>query len=246
MRILHHALVAFSGKSQLGCVPALALKIFSEALILESNSVLTDLWDAEQRNSCRQNAETRCHPKRILRRRNLVISASFLDVWEYISSHKGTDLANGGRDSIVSSANASRTGFGGQEANVVSRTELAEGQEDTVHDSKGSNVLRDLGVDCGHDETDNGLEGDTDDERVARSKPVADEGTNEGSGEVEQVNNGVPTKDGGQWCLIGVDAAQDFGRIDTESVDGKLARVLVTDVVVMGRGEGNLHRTKTR
>lgn len=210
MRVLYHGLVVFSGKTQLRSVPALALQILSEALILNSNSILADLWDAEKRNSCRQNAETRCHPKRILRRRNLVISASFLDVWEYISSHKGTDLANGGRDSVVASTNASRTGFGSQEANVVSRTELAEGQEDPVHHSKGSNVLRDLGVDCGHDETDNGLEGDTDDERVARSKPIADKGTNDGSGEVEHVNNGIPTENGGQWCLIVVDTAQDF------------------------------------
>lgn len=67
---------------------------------------------------------------------------------------------------------------------LVARPEFAEGEENSIHDSEGTHVLRlgKLFVRTGHDEPDHSLEGHAKGKCVSGTDPVTDKGTKEGSG----------------------------------------------------------------
>lgn len=85
-------------------------------------------------------------------------------------------------------------------------------------------MLRDLVIDTGHDVADNSLQTNTNDQGVLGADVVTDKGTNHGSGNVEQVDDGVPSENGGEGSGGGVDARQDRRGVDTEGVRRELKK----------------------
>lgn len=81
---------------------------------------------------------------------------------------------------------------------------------------------REVCVATRHDEADNTLESDADDESVARTKPVAHKRTGERAGDVEQVDDDIPTKRLPQRRVVAEDDSQPFGGIDAKRVRGKV------------------------
>ena len=57
--------------------------------------------------------------------------------------------------------NTGSTRLRGEETNVISGPEFAQGKEDTVDDGKGSNLGLELGVLAGHNVTNKTLQGDS-------------------------------------------------------------------------------------
>lgn len=94
----------------------------------------------------------------------------------------------------------------------------------SVHDGERAHErgLRQMGVQPGHDVAHDGLQRHAQDQGVPRAQPVADEGAEDGPGEVEQVDDGVPAEDGGQRGAVAVDIGQDGTRVDSEGVGGEL------------------------
>lgn len=54
---------------------------------------------------------------------------------------KRPNFANGGRNTIVHAADTCGGRLGGQKTNVVTRSELAKGQEDTVDNGEAGDIL---------------------------------------------------------------------------------------------------------
>lgn len=195
-------------ETQLGRVPALALEVIAEALILMGDGILADIRNEEEGNNRRQQRQTRRDPERVLRRLRLV-AARLLDIRKDPGADKGANLAHSGSDAVVPTADARRARLGRQETNVVAGAQLAEGHEDAVHDGEGGDLRRDLVVHAREDVADDGLRGDAEDEGVLGADPVGDEGADQGAREVEDVDDGVPAEDGGERRVVAVDAAED-------------------------------------
>lgn len=196
-------------QAELGSVPAVALEVLAELDILLNNGVLADVGNEEVGNEGRQNTQRRGDPEGILGNLCGVITTGRFDVGEDPGSDKGTDLANGSSNTVVTATNTGGTGLGGQETDVVTGTKLTKTQENAVDDSEAGDVLGDLGIDTSHDVADDGLQSNTDDEGILGAKVIANKGTNHGSRDVEQVDDGVPSEDGCEGSRIGVDAGQD-------------------------------------
>lgn len=209
-------------QAELGSVPAVALEVLAELAVLLGNGVLVDIGEAEEGDSGRQQGQGRGDPERILGNLCGVVTTSSLDVGEDPGSDKGTNLANGGGDTVVAATDTGGTGLGSQQTDVVAGAELAKTQEDAVDNGEAGNVLGDLVIDASHDVADNGLQRDTNDEGILGANQVADKGANHGSGDVEQVDDGVPSKDGREGSGVGVDASQDGRGVDAESIRGEL------------------------
>lgn len=208
--------------AQLVGVPAVSLEILAELGVLLDNGVLSDVGEAEEGNGGRQQAQRRGDPEGVLRSLGGIVTTGLLNVGEDPGSNKGANFANGSGNAVVAATDTSGTGLGGQETNVVAGAKLTKTQEDAVNDGEGSDVSGDFGVDTSHDVADDGLQGNTDDEGVLGADDVAHKGTNHGAGDVEQVDDGVPAKDGGERGRVGVDAGQDGRRVDAEGIRGEL------------------------
>ena len=77
-------------------------------------------------------------------------------------------------------------------------------------------------VDACHDEADDTLEEDTDREGVAGADPVAEEGTADGTGEIEDIDEGVPAKGFPERGAFAEDNREPGRRIDAEGVGRKV------------------------
>lgn len=183
-----------------------------------SDGILTNVGNEKVGNKSRQQRQRRGDPEGILGNLCGIVTTSCFNVGEDPGSNKGTNLANGSGDTVVTATNASGAGLGSQETDVVARTKLSKTQENTIDDGEASNVLRDLVIDTSHDVSDNGLQTNTNDQGVLGADVVADKGTNHGSGNVEQVDDGVPSENGGERSGGGVDASQDRRGVDAEGV----------------------------
>lgn len=209
-------------QTELSSVPAVALEILPELGILLSNGILADVGDEEEGNGSGQKSQRRGNPEGILGSLGGIIATGSLDVGEHPGSDKGTDLANGSSDTIVTTTNTSGTGLGCQETNVVTRSKLSQTQENAVDDSESSNVLRDLVVDTSHDVSDDGLQRDANDQSILGANPVANKCANHSSGDIEQVDDSVPSKNGGEGSGIGIDAGEDGRGVDTKGIRREL------------------------
>jgi hypothetical protein len=209
-------------QTELGSIPAVALKVLAELDVLMSNGVLADVGNEEERNNSRQDSQRRGDPEGILGNLCGIIASGCFNMGEDPGSDKSTNLANGSGNAVVATTNTSGAGLGGQETDVVARAKLSETQENTVDDGEAGNVLGDLVVDASHDVADNSLQNDTNDQGVLGANVVTDKGTNHGSGNVEQVDDGVPSKNGGEGSFRGVDASKDRRAVDTEGVRREL------------------------
>lgn len=213
-------------QTELSSVPAVSLEVLAELGILLSNSVLANVGNAEKGNGSGQKSQRRGNPEGVLGNLSRIVTTGSLNAGKNPSSDKGTDLANGSGNAVVTTTNTSGAGLGGQQTNVVTGAKLSQTQENTVDDGETSNVLGDLVVDTSHDVTDNGLQRNTDDQSVLGANPVTDKGTNHGSGDVEQVDDCVPSKNGGEGSGIGVDARENGRGVDTESIRRELRNML--------------------
>lgn len=79
-----------------------------------------------------------------------------------ISTHPdiSTDLACGGSDAVVHAADSCGGRLGGEKADVVARSQLTQGQENTIYNGETSDIawLREVVVAACHAEANNGLE----------------------------------------------------------------------------------------
>lgn len=208
--------------TQLRRIPALTLQICAEALIFNLDGVLADGGNQREGDNGRQDAQAGRDPEGVLRGGDFIIAAGLLDVGKDPGADKGANLAHGGGDAVVAAADAGGAGLGGEQADVVAGADLAEGEEDAVHDGKGGDVFGDVGVDAGHDEADDGLDEDARGEGVFGADEVGEEGAEDGAGEVEEVDEGVPAKDGGEGRGGGIEGGEDGGGVDAKGVDGEL------------------------
>lgn len=254
-RPLLHALPALALlEPQLPCVPAVALEILAELPVLVLDRVLANVGDEEEDQERGEDAEGRRDKEGVLRRSDGAVAARRLDVGKYPRPYKGADLAGGGGDAVVRSADAGGRGLGGEEADaggilglvreelgcgvpqcrcamgrakrlLVTGPQLAQGEEDAVHHGKARHDigLGELLVRAGHDEAHHGLQGDAHGKRVPRADPVADIGTEHGAGDVEEVDDGVPAKDGSQGhVIVAVDGLENGRAVDAKGVDGEV------------------------
>lgn len=208
---------------QLSRVPALALEVGAEFGILLGDGVLVDVRQEEEHQTGRQDAQTGGDVEGVLVLL-VAITTGRDDVGKDVSTNKGANLAHGSRHAIVLTTDTRGTGLCGEQTNVVARAQLAEREEDTVDDGKSTNVLRQCqsGIAAGHDEADNGLQSNAEGESVTRTETVTDGRTDHGSGNVEQVDDGVPAKDCRQGSFTAVDIVQHWRRVDSERIDGEL------------------------
>lgn len=189
----------------------------------------------------RKNAQSARDEERVLTRSDRV--GIVLQQREDVGTHKGTDLAHGGGDGVVLTTDRGGAGLGRDEADVVTGTELTERQEDTivavsmrpdrvvgkkggspVDDHEPRDVLRlpQPLVAAGHDETDDGLRGHTDNQTRARSDPIADERTAKRAGDVEQVDDDVPAECLPKRSVRGEDIVEPDGRVRAKGEDAKV------------------------
>lgn len=121
-------------------------------------------------------------------------------------------------------ADAGGAGLCRQQADVVPGAELPEGQKNTVHHDEAADHpgLGEVEVVAGHDEADDGLQEDSEGQGVPGPEPVRGRGAEHGAGDVEQVDDRVPAKDGGQGRSVPVEVAEDGGRVDAERVGREL------------------------
>lgn len=209
-------------QAELGSVPAVALEVLAELDVLVSDGILANIGNEEVGDESRQQRQRRGDPEGILGSLCGIIAASCFDMGEDPSSDKGTNLANGSSNTVITTTNTSGAGLGGQETNVVAGTKLSKAQENTIDNGETSNVLGDLVIDTGHDVADNRLQNNANDKGVLGADVVADKGTNHSSRNVEQVDDGVPPENGGEGGGGGVDARQDRRGVDTEGVRREL------------------------
>lgn len=198
IHLLHHPFfgtIPLLPQPQLPRIPPPTLKVLPKLDIFSRDRILTNMRQTKQHQERTQNAQTTRNIERILRRGILIISRG-LNVRKHVCPDKSADFANCSRDSVVLAADAGGAGFGGDEPDVVAGAEFAEGEEDAVDDDESADVagLGEVRVEAGHDEADEGLEGDADGEGVAGSDPVGEEGSKHGAGNVEKIDDGVPTE----------------------------------------------------
>lgn len=211
-------------QAELRDIPALALEILAEFSVFLGNGILANVGQAEEGDGGRKEGETGGDPERVLGRLSLAV-AGFFNGRESVGADKSTNLANGGSNAVVATTDTSSAGLGSQKTNVVARAQFAKGLENAIDDSKSSDVLGDGAVDAGHDVANNGLSGNTKDEGILGANPITDKGAQDGSWNVKQIDDGVPAKDGRQRCALGVDGAENIGRVDAKGICRKLAKL---------------------
>lgn len=196
-------------QAELASIPAVALEVLAELDVLLSDGILTDVGNEEVGDESRQQRQGGSDPEGILGNLCGIIATSCFNAGEDPGSDKGTNLANGGGNTVVTATNASGAGLGGQETNVVARTKLSKTQENTVYNGEASNVLRDLIINASHNVADDSLQTNANDQGVLGADIITDKGTNHGSRDVEQVDDGVPSENSSEGSSVGVDASQD-------------------------------------
>lgn len=223
-------------QAELASIPAMALEVLAELAVLFSDGILADVGNAEEGDESRQQCQRGGDPEGILSNLCRIVAASCFDVGEDPSSDKGTNLANGSGNAVVTATDTSSAGLGGQKTNVVAGAKLSETQENTIDDGEASNVLRDLVIDTSHNVADNSLQTDANDQGVLGADVVANKGTNHGSGNVEQVDDGVPPENSSEGRSLGIDAGQDRRGVDAECIGRELGtkKVNIHDLVKKG------------
>lgn len=203
----------------------MALKVRPKLDILLRDRILTNMGQQEERQEGRENTQTRRNPEGILRRLHLVGTPSRRDVFEHSRPDERADLANSRGDTVVLATDTGGAGLGGDETDVVAGAQLAQGEEDAVDDGEGGDVagLGEGVVAAGHDEAYEGLEGDSDHQRVSRADSVRDGSAEHGAGDVEEVDDGVPAERGRERDIVSNNSADDGGRVDAEGVGGELS-----------------------
>lgn len=172
------------------------LKIRPKLPILALDRILPNTRQRKKRQKRTEDAKTATHKERILPtpRARLAARRIPLDDREHVGPDKGADFATRGRDGVVLPPDGSGRGLGRDEADVVPRPGLAEGEEDAVDDDEASDVggLVEFAVRGRHDEAHYPLREDADAETEARADDIRQEGAGDGAGEVEDVDERVP------------------------------------------------------
>ena len=228
-------------EAQLACVPSIALEVPPKADVLGGDGVLPHIWQAEKGNCRRQYTQAPRNEKGILIPLHRIITTSILNIRKDISTYEGSYLSEGCSDTVISSSNTCGARFGCKKADVVARTELTEGEEDAVHNGEGGDVFGNLRVDACHNETDDRLDKNTEDEGILWAQPVADKGAEDGTRDVEEVDDGVPAEDRCQGDAIAaaVNTFEDRGGVDAESIGRKL--ILLSVIGGMSHDHGSTY-----
>ena len=193
--------------------------------ILVVDGVLTDMWQEEESQECRENTECRRDEERILASLDRVrVLVPVVQNTEDLGSDEGANLAGGGCDSVVLATNTGSARLGGDQTNIVTRTKLSKSKEDTVDDDKTANILN-LGkrsVATSHYKADDSLRGDSKSQCVTWSESVRDERSDDSAWHVEQVDNGVPAKALPEGIASTQQVSSDGTAEDAEAVAGKV------------------------
>lgn len=94
-------------QAELGSIPAVALEILAELDVLVSDGVLTNVGDEEEGDEGRQQRQRRGDPEGILGSLCGIITTSCFNAGEDPCSDKGTNLANGSGNAVVTAPNTS-------------------------------------------------------------------------------------------------------------------------------------------
>lgn len=197
------------------------LQIGPESRVLESNGVLSNMRQTEERQGSTEDTPGGTDVEGILRRQLHALATRGNYVGKHPGADKSTDLANGGSDAVVPTTNTGGARLGGDKADVIARSQLAQRQEDAVDDGEGADHagLAEAAVAPRHDEADDSLERDAKRKRVPGSELVGKGGAEHGAGDIEEVDDRVPAEDGGQWGRVRIeDVGQDSGRVDAEGI----------------------------
>lgn len=114
----------------------MALKILSELDILQSNGILSNVRQKENRQKRAEQTQAGTDEERILATSGAVrpTRSMVLDDWKDICANKGANLAHGRRNRVILTTDCSRTSFGSHEADIITRSCLAQREEDTKDD----------------------------------------------------------------------------------------------------------------
>lgn len=207
-------------------VPAMLLQIRPELQILAGDGILPDMRQEKQGQKRAQEAQAAADEKGILTASDAVGAAGRvgLDDGEDVGPDEGTDFAGRGGDGVVLPADGGGAGLGGDEADVVAGSGFAEGEEDAVDDDETADVGGGVqqGVAAGHDEAHDTLQSNEDAQGVSGANPVADEGAADGTGEIEQIYYGIPSKTLPERGAFTQDDLQPGGGVDAERIGGEI------------------------
>lgn len=182
--------------SHLARIESIRLEILSELDILLLDCILVNLRQQQDQTRA-QNAKRARHEERVLAILDRIWRPTIsLDDREHVGTNESANLAACSSNCIVLATDTSRAGLGRDQPNVVTRSHLAEHEEDAVDDDKGTDVLLHAQpvVAAAHDEADDGLRGHEGCERVLWAHPVGEKGAEDGSRDVEDVDQCGPTE----------------------------------------------------
>ena len=128
-------------QTKLTHVPAISGEVLAELLVLEGDGVLADVGQAEEGEGGGEDAQTRADVEGVLVLGGRVASG-LLDVGKDVDADEGADLADGRRDAVVLTPDTRGARLGGQEADIVARTQLAKAEEDAVDDDESADDAR--------------------------------------------------------------------------------------------------------
>ena len=114
------------------CAPVVTVcvQVIVELDILLGDGVLTDVRQGKDGQEGAENTQRAGDEERILSSTSRVRRIG-LDNWKDVAANKGSDLAHCRGNTVILSSNASSTCLGSDEADVVTRAELAECKEYT-------------------------------------------------------------------------------------------------------------------
>jgi hypothetical protein len=164
--------------------------------VLLNHTVGRERADEEERDEGAENGEAGRDPERAGdAERRAALAERRLDVRERVRADERSHLADGGCKAVELAADRCRRCLRREQAEVVARAELAEGEEDAVDDRKRADVVHEVGIRAAHDETKDSLAQESEDHGVLRSKVVNDKRATHGTRDVEEVDDDIPAED---------------------------------------------------
>jgi hypothetical protein len=174
--------IACARQTHLARVIAMAGQVLAEVDIFHVDGILADMRE-KQHQSTRQEGKRASNEERVTSCSDLVVAGILLYRVERVRAGEGSDFAHGGCETVVlPSAQKSIykhaagsgilpdtgcTRFRCNKANVIARSELAQHEEDSIHNNEAANVLG-LGkpwITARHDESNDALQHNTNEER---------------------------------------------------------------------------------
>lgn len=172
--------------AHLAGIITVSLKVSPKLVILLGHTIRRQRLDEQEGNQSRQYRQPTPDPERPgVSTDGCFTTKSLDDRRESPGPNKRSNLSDSRSDTVVLSTYGGRSGLGRQETKVISWPDFSEGKEDSVDDGEGGDVFGKFLVETAHDESDDCLTDQADDHGVFGTEGVDDEGTDDGSRDVE-------------------------------------------------------------